>query len=280
MNAKTKLQMLLTYTGENKASLGRKINQVAQTFYDIEKEKIKSFSPEVVKKIKKIYPEINEDFFLFDSPSLIVNSSRISNEDFLSHLPEPPKLENGTKQEALNALKIIQSKKEKEKPKNFNGGEIENDEDLVPQKVIDIPIDGFASLKKAFFADDYIQQHFKERIEYVRPEERIADFLYRVRVMKNNFSMTPNLNPGDLTYSESISEQFWLIENQFNPEKIYQLWHSERGILFKRISKHNITKGLITLSSDNEDKNEYPDEDFSLWEFRKILVVRKKEVIF
>ncbi len=203
----------------------------------------------------------------------------ITNETFLSHFPEPRKLENGTKEEALGALVKITSKKHDGKPKNFNEGRLINDEELVQQKVVEIPINGFAGLKQAFFSDDYIQEHFKEKIEYVRPEEKIIGVYYKTKIEKNNFSMVPTLNPNETTWNEPISEMFWNTENIFKKEKVYSLWHPYRGILFKRIKNHNIQEGKITLSSDNEDKATYEDEEFLLSEFRKILVVRKKEVI-
>lgn len=203
----------------------------------------------------------------------------MSNDDLLSHLPEPKKLENGTKGEAMKALSKITSRKSNGKPKNFNEGELITDDQLVPQKVIEIPIKGFAGLKQAFFADDYIQENFRETTEFVRPEEKIIGVYYKTKVEKNNFSMIPTLNPGETTWGEPISEMYWNTENIFKADKVYSLWHPYRGILFKRITKHDVNKGTIVLSSDNEDKVTYEDEEFSLSEFRKILVIRKKEVL-
>ena len=60
MNAKNKLDLLLEYTGENRTSLGKRIGQVPQTFHDIHNEKIKSFSPNVVRKIKAIFPNLKK----------------------------------------------------------------------------------------------------------------------------------------------------------------------------------------------------------------------------
>ena len=54
MNAKNKLDLLLEYTGENRTSLRKKIGQVPQTFHDIYNEKIKSFTPNVVKKLSSL----------------------------------------------------------------------------------------------------------------------------------------------------------------------------------------------------------------------------------
>ena len=277
MTASEKLKKLLFYFDTNKNRLGTLINK-RQSLYDIENGKIKSFSIELVSEIKKVYPEINERFFLFDDPHMTI-SKNMSNDDFLSHIPEAAKKENGTKKEVMDALQKITAKKSDGKPKNFNEGSLVKLDDLVPQKVIEIPIKGFAGLKQAFYADDYIQEHFKETVEYVRPEEKIIGVYYKTKIEKNNFSMAPTLNPGETTWNEPISEMFWNNENIFKKDKVYSLWHPYRGILFKRITKHNIEKGIITLSSDNEDKETYEDEDFSLSEFRKILIVRKKEVL-
>lgn len=85
MDAKQKLDKLLTYFGTNKNQLGTATGK-RQTFYDIAKGQIKSFSPELVSAIKNVYPEINENWFLFDEGEML--KKRVSPFDE-PYMPEP-----------------------------------------------------------------------------------------------------------------------------------------------------------------------------------------------
>ncbi len=159
------------------------------------------------------------------------------------------------------------------KLENIGEGKIIYDETLVPSKVITIPIKGFAGLKRAFYEDEYIDKNFQVETVMVKPEER-GTYL-KIQVEKNCFSMASTILPDDWTWNLEISKMDWLEKGTFKPDKIYCLFHYKRGILFKRISK--VLWDEITLSSDNPDKIEYPDETFDLSEFSKILVVKKIE---
>ena len=74
MTTPDKLQKLLNHFGTNCGRLGKAINK-PQTFYDIKKGQIKNFSPEVVFELKKLYPELNESWLLFDEGEMIVPKS-------------------------------------------------------------------------------------------------------------------------------------------------------------------------------------------------------------
>lgn len=173
------------------------------------------------------------------------------------------------KLQALNALKLI---KEKKKNKTSEGRLIDESE-LIPVEQFIIPIPGQAGLKKAFFApDQYIEEHFEKEIILVKPSERAT--YHKIEVDGN--SMPGVLEPGEWARCEDIPQVYWENKDTFKPNKVYCLFHRKHGILFKRVSVPYY--GSITLSSDNPDKTEYPDETFDLMEFSKILIVRKKEV--
>lgn len=158
------------------------------------------------------------------------------------------------------------------KNKNKSEGRIIHDSDLVPSSQYIIPLKGQAGLRKAFFyPDEYIDTNFEKETIYVKPAERGT--YYKIEVDGN--SMVGKLDPGDWTRCEDIPRMYWIEKGTFKPEKIYCLIHRTRGILFKRISK--IFLEDITLTSDNPDKIEFPDETFDLNEFSKILIVRKIE---
>ena len=105
MDAKQKLDKLLTYFGTNKNQLGTATGK-RQTFYDIAKGKIKSFSPELVSAIKNVYPEINENWFLFDEGEMLKKRASPFEEPYTPE-PKPDK-----KADALEQL---------EKKKSQNG---------------------------------------------------------------------------------------------------------------------------------------------------------------
>ena len=105
MDAKQKLDKLLTYFGTNKNQLGTATGK-RQTFYDIAKGQIKSFSPELVSAIKNVYPEINENWFLFDEGEMLKKRASPFDEPYTPE-PKPDK-----KADALEQL---------EKKKSQNG---------------------------------------------------------------------------------------------------------------------------------------------------------------
>ncbi|CAA7195418.1 helix-turn-helix domain-containing protein [Chryseobacterium potabilaquae] len=178
---------------------------------------------------------------------------------------------NPTKEAVLKKLKEVKKNnghKEKDRILDASG--------LVRQRVITIPIPGFAGLQQHFFSEDYIEQNFMEEEVLVRVEEKITDPYYRIQVKENNYSMSPTLLPLEWVWCEPISEIFWNDPKTFKKQKIYCLWHPTKGILYKRISKYK--QGIITLSSDNENKDDYPDQDFFIGEFKRIFLIRKKEV--
>lgn len=174
------------------------------------------------------------------------------------------------KSQALKALNVIKDKKNKNKREE---GRLIDESELIAVEQFIIPIPGQAGLKKAFFApDQYIEEHFEKEIILVRPSERAV--YHKIEVDGN--SMPGVLEPGDWARCEDIPQMYWENKDTFKPNKVYCLFHRKHGILFKRVSVPYY--GSITLSSDNPDKTEYPDETFDLMEFSKILVVRKKEV--
>jgi len=176
---------------------------------------------------------------------------------------------NTTPLDALNDLSRIKNNRRGE---NKNEGKIINDSDLISVDQYIIPLKGQAGLKKAFFApDQYIEDHFEKEIIYVKPAERAM--YHKIEVDGN--SMTGTLEPGDWARCEDIPRDLWDNRDTFKPNKVYCLFHRKHGILFKRIS--NVLYGTITLSSDNINKIDYPDKDFDLMEFSKILIVRKVE---
>lgn len=226
---------------ENKASFSRKINS--------------EIKEDFIEKIKSVFPEYDE-----------WKSSNVAN---LVDWYNARQVHTDKKSQAFEDLHRVTKKI---KNKSTSEGRIIDESQLIPVHQYIIPLKGQAGLRKAFFyPDEYINTNFEREVIYVKPEERAV--YYKIEVDGN--SMVGKLDPGDWTRCEDIPKMYWIEKGTFKPEKIYCLIHRTRGILFKRISKmHNEN---ITLTSDNPDKAEYPDETFDLNEFSKILIVRKIE---
>ncbi|WP_185269180.1 S24 family peptidase [Chryseobacterium indologenes] len=182
---------------------------------------------------------------------------------------EDKKLSKSTAKDVISELNRIKKNKHK-----TSEGRLIDESELVPVEQYIIPIKGQAGLKKAFFyPDEYVEKNFEKELAYVRPKDRAV--YHKIEV--DGGSMPGVLNPGEWARCVEIPKNLWLEKGTFKPDKIYCLWHKDLGILFKRISK--VRLDVITLSSDNTDKNDYPDQDFQLIEFSKILIVKMKEVI-
>lgn len=157
------------------------------------------------------------------------------------------------------------------KSKNSNEGKVLKNDDVVKIKTFIIPIKGFAGLKNAFYDDQYITENFDETTTEV-PHYLYSPISYRIQSTGN--SMPKSIPDGAWVTGVPIPEMMWLTY-KFKQDKIYILFHPYRGILFKHVK--NISEHEIMLCSENEDKEEYPDEKFKINEFRKILLAIKVE---
>lgn len=182
---------------------------------------------------------------------------------------EPPKKYNPTVEDVNGKLNEILSNRNKE---SNEGGIILEDEDSVFIKRTIVSIKGFAGLKQAFFAEDYMEKNFE--VETIRvPKSEAGLHYYKIQVKENNYSMYPKIEPLDWTDCIDIPHEEWRSPNTFKEGRIYSLWHSINGILFKFVERTS-NPDVIKLKSLNEDKVEYPDVEFNLLEFRKIMVVK------
>lgn len=187
----------------------------------------------------------------------------ISNEEFLSHLPDPePRIT-----EADVYKKLEELKKKKSKSNTEPSSRIVNDDDLIDAVEYRVPWKGQAGLASKFYPDEMIEQLSRNVIR-VKPEYKGVYFTIEV----DGNSMPPQIQPGDWLRCEEISSLFWLEKNFFKKDKIYCIWHNSRGIIFKRLIYKN--SGEIWCSSDNEDKLEFPDFPLEIEKVNKILVVR------
>lgn len=244
MNAKKKLEILLEYTGENRTSIGKKIGQVPQTFHDIYNGKIKSFSPNVVKKIKSIYPELNEDFFLFDSQNLLIG--------------------NITKQKSII-------------PQNDGNSKIINIDELNPVKAFVIPIKGRAGLQSNYYAEVMINDLEVEEGVILTTEKKFGTY-FKIEVEGESMydGTDGGLKHGDWAYCRSVPRHYWRDKLHFHKYKIWCFFHNERGIIFKCIKKHIPETGELFLSSLNPDKTEFPDFEINIGECSYVCNVVKK----
>lgn len=189
--------------------------------------------------------------------------------DFFYDGKEEVKKHNPTVEDVNGKLNEILSNRNKE---SNEGGIILEDEDSVFIKRTIVSIKGFAGLKQAFFAEDYMEKNFE--VETIRvPKEEAGRHYYKIQVKENNFSMYPKIEPLDWTDCIDIPQEEWGAPNTFKVGRIYSLWHPIKGILFKFVERTS-DPFVVKLKSLNEDKVEYPDVEFNLLEFRKIMVVK------
>ena len=188
-------------------------------------------------------------------------NKNLTNEEFLSHIPEPLPTINPSVEDLVNKAKAL--KKSKSEPTS----KVINEEDLVEAVEYIVPFKGQAGLASKQYPDEMVGE-LKKRVIKVKPEHR--GVFYTIEADGN--SMPPKILPGDWLRCEEISSLFWFEQNFFKKDKIYCIWDNERGILFKRIIYKD---DGIWCVSDNQDKKTYPDFSLNLAQVNKILVVRK-----
>lgn len=179
--------------------------------------------------------------------------------DFFDHVKEPEPKYNPTLKDVSKRLKEIQNQGE-------NPSRVIDDSELVDSIEIIIPYKGQAGLESKMYPEEMVED-FKRVTIKTKPQHR--GVFYRIEVDGN--SMPPNIQPKDWVRCEETSKLFWTEDNFFKPDKIYCIWHNERGIIFKRIHYRN---GGLWCVSDNEDKKRYPDFELQLGLVDKILIVR------
>lgn len=79
---------------------------------------------------------------------------------------------------------------------------------------------------------------------------------------------------GDVAIGRLIESEYWDIKLHTNGGTDYVIVTHD-GVVVKRITKHDTKDGIITCSSLNPDKNEYPDYDIRLTEVYELYKVRK-----
>ncbi|AZA49792.1 hypothetical protein EG346_17105 [Chryseobacterium carnipullorum] len=252
MTASEKLKYLLSYFNTNNNRLGTLINK-RQSLYDIDKGKIKSFSIDLVMELKKVYPELNENFLLFDDEN-IVTSKDISNKKFLSHLQDPEPKINPTLKEVQLKLKKVKENKQKSILPNAQPN-IETEKfkvvKLIPEKVA-------MGLISNFFDSEYVEQLETELIEV---DEYFTEDAYKVDSVGEsmNDGTARSLLDGDKFLAKDIPRAKWGDKLINGGKNLFYILHSERGHMIKEIIAHDIADKKLTLHSWNKDKKLYPD---------------------
>lgn len=241
MTSSEKLTMLLNYFGTNPGRLGKAIGK-PQTFYDIKKGQIKSFSPEVVMELKKIYPEINPNFFLYDNTldeMIIRNDSR--------KLRETPNEVNETQQ-----------------PYNTNVTPIPY-EDYMEVEFVDLSVQA-GPLGRAHLADLPKNRKMLVPREYDNGE-------YLVLKVDGNSMYKKDSDISIPAGTEILVKKYYLENGDQLPirNNLFVI-DAKDGQALKQIILHDVEKGFIRCHSYNED---YKDYDVRMEDILQIFIYRK-----
>ncbi|QHV96332.1 XRE family transcriptional regulator [Spirosoma endbachense] len=79
---------------------------------------------------------------------------------------------------------------------------------------------------------------------------------------------------GDVAVGRKIESDYWDVKLYTNGGTDYIIVTHD-GVVIKRITKHNTKEGIITCSSINPDKVEYPDYEIRLTEVYELYKIRK-----
>lgn len=258
MEAKERLNQLYNYFDTNASKIELLIREKdsntkfsRQSLYNIESGKTKSISFKLASEIIKAFDGLNIEWLLTGKGNMILPNYKGA-VSINQNKSNPVQISNG-------------------KSKNSNEGKVLNNDDVVKIKTFIIPIKGFAGLKNAFYDDQYITENFDETTTDV-PHYLYSPISYRIQSTGN--SMPKSIPDGSWVTGVPVPEMMWLTY-KFKQDKTYILFHPYRGILFKHVK--NLSEYEIMLCSENEDKEEYPDEKFKINEFRKILLAIKVE---
>lgn len=178
----------------------------------------------------------------------------ISNEEFLSHIPEPQPTINPTVREVELTLKnILKNKAKKEYPNakpNIKTDKLKLVK-LIPEKVA-------MGLLSHFFDNEYVEQLETELIEV---DEYFTEDAYKVDSVgesMNDGTARALLN-GDKFLAKDIPRAKWGEKLINGGKNVFYILHNERGHLIKEITSHNIETKEINLHSWNPDKTLYDD---------------------
>lgn len=232
MTTPEKLNQILNYFNTNCGRLGKAINK-PQTFYDIRKGQIKNFSPEVVAELKKLYPEINESWLLFDEGEMLTNP------------------------------KVQHDQPEKEKLIHPNAKQINEGEDYIWLDTYKVPEKAGLSLSSNYFAESYINELEKGKI-MVKKEHAGKYWEVESTGDSMNDGTSRSLLHGDWYAARDIPREKWKDKLHLNKWNAFYFLHDTRGHIIKEVVSHDPETGIIILHSWNPDKDQYPDFEINI----------------
>lgn len=97
---------------------------------------------------------------------------------------------------------------------------------------------------------------------------------FEVRGDSMNDGTINSICSGDVAVGRFIEPDYWNQKLHFNGGTDYVIVTHE-GVVIKRITSHDVKEGLITCSSINPDKNEFPNFEMRLTEVYELYKIRK-----
>lgn len=178
----------------------------------------------------------------------------MTNEEFLSGLPDPEIRINQTiKEVELSLKKALENRSKRDIP-NAKAN-IKTDKlklvKLIPEKVA-------MGLVSHFFDNEYVE---KLETELIEVDDYFTEDAYKVDSVGDsmNDGTARSLLDGDKFLAKDVPRGKWGDKLINGGKNLFYILHSERGHLIKEITNHNINTREITLHSWNPDKNLFDD---------------------
>lgn len=183
-----------------------------------------------------------------------ITCDTLTNDEFLSHLPDPePRINPTLRDVELSLKKAIENKAKKD----FSNAKPNlKTEKLKLVKVI--PEKAVMGLLTHFFDSEYVGQLETELIEV---DEYFTEDAYKVDSVGEsmNDGTARSLLDGDKFLAKDIPRLKWGEKLINGGKNLFYILHSERGNLIKEITSHDLESRELNLHSWNPDKKLYPD---------------------
>jgi|GEM_PF-4862626 len=214
---------------------------------------------EKLEDLHRFLPQLNIEWLLTGKGVIKI----ISNQDLLSHLPEPKPRMNSTVKEVMSQLDKIKKKKEKILiPLDENARQLKEDEDYIWIETYIIPEKAGLSLSTHYFAESYVNGLEKGM---VRVRKKDSGKYYEVEASGDSMNDGSNrILDRDWFLARDVPRDEWKFKLSLRNQNAFYFLHDTRGHIIKEVVSHDTETGILKLTCWNPDKQEYPDFEINI----------------